>query len=130
MLAAVACHQSSGCCSDQRGRGVESVRDVEALLTTLPASSIKRALAAVVETSMPRNKLIRDEPHCKDQEPVFTTKNTKNTKSETFRIEDSQAAIFCLKSSICDLFSFVFFVRFVVIFFSLGSAHAKQNVHS
>ena len=54
MLAAVPFHHSCGSCSDQSGFGVWSVRAVVAEATTAPFSSIRSALAPVVETSMPR----------------------------------------------------------------------------
>jgi len=50
-------HQSSGCCSDHSGRGVESASGVEALLTTRPAGSMSRALAPVVEMSSPNKSV-------------------------------------------------------------------------
>src|SRR5215469_5085800 len=58
MLAATPPHQSSGCCSDHRGRGVDSERGVVALLTTSPARFMRSALAPVVEMSIPRKRLI------------------------------------------------------------------------
>ena len=54
MLAAVPFHHSCGSCSDQSGLGVWSVRAVVAEAATAPFSSIRSALAPVVETSMPR----------------------------------------------------------------------------
>ena len=54
MLAAVPFHHSCGSCSDQRGFGVWRVRAVVAEAATAPFSSIRSALAPVVETSMPR----------------------------------------------------------------------------
>src|SRR3989442_10983576 len=58
MLAATPRHQSSGCCSDHRGRGVDSESSVVALLTTSPSRLIRSDLAPVVEISIPRNRLI------------------------------------------------------------------------
>ena len=54
MLAAVPFHHSRGSCSDQSGLGVWSVSGVVADAATAPFSSIRSALAPVVETSMPR----------------------------------------------------------------------------
>ena len=54
MLLATPAYQSSGACSDQSGRGVESVSGVVALATTRPLLSISSAFAPVVETSIPR----------------------------------------------------------------------------
>src|SRR5262249_12662425 len=48
-----ACHQSSGSCSAQPGRGVESGYPSSARASTLPRSSIAIALTPVVPTSMP-----------------------------------------------------------------------------
>ncbi len=56
MLAATQAHHSSGFCSDQSGFGVESVSGVEPVAATLPCSLISRALALVVETSIPRKR--------------------------------------------------------------------------
>ncbi len=58
MLVAAASHHSRGSCSDQRGRGVEMLSGVVALVTTCPASSMRSALAPVVERSMPRSSVM------------------------------------------------------------------------
>ncbi len=55
MLAAVPDHHSCGSCSDQSGFGVWRDSAVVAVATTFPFSSIRSALAPVVETSTPRN---------------------------------------------------------------------------
>ncbi len=57
MLAAVPVHHSWGSCSDHSGLGLESVRAVMAVARTLPFSSMRSALALVVETSIPRKSL-------------------------------------------------------------------------
>src|SRR5689334_1840436 len=54
--AATAFHQSSGCCSDQSGFGVDRVRGVAALPMTSPLVFISRAFALVVEMSIPRKR--------------------------------------------------------------------------
>jgi hypothetical protein len=59
MLLIIACHQVSGSCSDQSGRGVESVKGVVALASTAPDPSMSRAFAPVVEMSIPSSKLMR-----------------------------------------------------------------------
>ena len=46
-------HQSSGSCSDQPGRGVESGYPASALATTSPPGVIATALTPVVPTSSP-----------------------------------------------------------------------------
>ena len=49
----VARHQSSGSCSDQPGRGVDSGYSASARARTAPSGSIASPLTAVVPTSMP-----------------------------------------------------------------------------
>ena len=53
MLSVTPSHQSWGSCSLHRGRGVSKAYSVEAVPATVPASSMRSALVAVVETSMP-----------------------------------------------------------------------------
>jgi hypothetical protein len=54
MLRTVPDHHSCGSCSDQSGFGVWTLKAVVAVAATAPFSSTRRALAPVVETSMPR----------------------------------------------------------------------------
>jgi hypothetical protein len=49
----VACHHKAGSCSLHRGWGVSKVYSEEATEMIFPAASIKRALVAVVEESIP-----------------------------------------------------------------------------
>ena len=63
MLAETDCHQCSGSCSDQSGRGVESGCDTVALPATTPSPFMRSAFDAVVETSIPRNKFMYDSSH-------------------------------------------------------------------
>src|SRR6185295_13918422 len=58
MLLEAAVHHSCGSCSDQSGCGVERFSGVVALLTTRPSRSISRALAPVVERSIPSRCVI------------------------------------------------------------------------
>src|SRR5574340_1013617 len=58
MLLTVACHHSSGSCSDHNGRGVDRVCGDDAVPRTLPCSSISSALLPVVETSIPMKTVI------------------------------------------------------------------------
>jgi len=58
MLAKVPFHHSCGSCSDHRGFGVWRVSAVVAEAATAPFSSMRSALAPVVETSIPRNSFL------------------------------------------------------------------------
>jgi hypothetical protein len=62
MQLAAACHHSDGSCSDHNGLGVWSVWGDDSTATTLPASSISKALLEVVEVSIPRRYIALPHP--------------------------------------------------------------------